>query len=137
MASFTADDRHMRAMFAAADNRDMDKFRECFVPDAKIWHSFDGAFMSVEETILLLQGFHKLAEQIGYKDQKIFKTDRSTYFVQHSLTAKLHSGACMELPVVMRIDLGDDGRVVALYEYYDSRGTDCLKVEGQQTSTHH
>lgn len=129
MTTTLAKDRWICAMFAAVDGGDMVSFRECFAPDAKIWHSSDEKFMSADETASLLQDFQKLAQEISYEDQQIFEAGDGVYFVQHLLRAKLNSGRIMQLPVVMRIDVNTDGFVTALYEYYDSRGADCLAAE--------
>lgn len=119
------DDDHVSRMFAAVERGDMAAFSACFVPGAAIWHNNDCAEQDVATVALALSQLAGASSSISYEEQRVAALG-NVRFVQHVLVADLRSGGRLHLPVIMRIDLADNGKVVRIEEYFDSRATDLL-----------
>ncbi|WP_371663034.1 hypothetical protein [Streptomyces sp. NBC_00280] len=50
----------------------------------------------------------------------------SQAFLQHTLTAALHSGGRFRMPAMMRLEIDSEGLVARIEEYFDSRVLDSL-----------
>ncbi len=113
-------------MFAAISRGDMAAFKTCFTPGALIWHNDDEKEQDVDAVAAVLGHLHAASQSVAYEEQRIVHSG-NVVFVQHVLRAPLTSGNTLRLPAMMRIELGDDGRVARIEEYFDSRATDCLQ----------
>lgn len=112
-------------MFDAIEAGDIERLASCFAPGAIAWHNDNPKWEDVRVSFPILKALHDSATQVRYLDRRVTEAG-NTCFVQHILTASFQSGAVLHLPIIMRVDVDDDGRVSRLEEYYDSRGTDCL-----------
>lgn len=112
-------------MYDAIEAGDMELLGSCFAPGAIAWHNDTCKWEDFRAAFPILKALHDSATEVKYLDRRISEVG-NTRFVQHVLTASFPSGAALYLPIIMRVDVNDDGFVVSLEEYYDSRATDCL-----------
>ncbi|MBT2245953.1 MULTISPECIES: nuclear transport factor 2 family protein [Sphingomonadales] len=115
-------------MFSSIEQGDMETFRTCFEAGAIIWHNFDQAEQTVEQTADILQYFCSSTVSRKYQQQRISWADDAA-FSQHFLTAKFPSGYEMRLPALMRIVIGANGLVSRIDEYFDPKDSVVPEVE--------
>ena len=112
-------------MYDAIEAGNTELLASCFAPGALGWHNDNPKWEDVRASFPLLKALHDSATEVKYLDRRVTEVG-NTRFVQHVLTASFPSGDAMYLPIIMRVDLDDQGLVVRFEEYYDSRATDCL-----------
>lgn len=117
---------HVAAMFAAIQQGDMDALKACFTPGGVVWHNDDELEVGIDEVCANLGQLCAASGGITYEDQRTVRAG-NLCFVQHVLTAQLHSGDSLRVPALMRVETDSEGLVARIDEYYDSRTTDCLK----------
>ncbi len=120
-ADFTVID----TMIHAIEQGDLRALRQCFTPDALVWHNYDGIEQDVDSVIALLASFCATSRSRTYENRRT-TTVGSLAFLQHTLTAELHSGGRLVLPAAMRVEVTADGHIVRIEEYFDSRALDVL-----------
>ncbi|SFO50139.1 SnoaL-like domain-containing protein [Pseudonocardia ammonioxydans] len=112
-------------MVAGIENGDMDELRACFAPDALVWHNDDEVDQNLDTVVKMLGGLCAASTRRTYEQRRTSVVGRVA-FQQHVLTADLLSGRTLRLPAMMRLEIGADGLIRRLEEYYDSRATDVL-----------
>ncbi|KXS12143.1 hypothetical protein M427DRAFT_147297 [Gonapodya prolifera JEL478] len=103
---------------------DVPAVRECYAPDAKIWHNTDLIFQSVDENIVTLLGMMKTTSSRAYTDVVVStfqRKDGTRGFIQeHVLVAKSLSGPTLRLPACVICTVNADAtRITQLREYMD------------------
>ena len=112
-------------MFSAIESGDIDTLRACFAPGALVWHNDNEADQDIDTVVDILGKLCAFSTRRSYEQRRTTVVGRVT-FQQHVLTADLLSGKTLHLPAMMRIEVGGDGLIVRIDEYYDSRATDVL-----------
>jgi ketosteroid isomerase-like protein len=110
---------------AAIMAKDIDTIRQCYAPDAKIWHNFDNIYQSVDENIRGVHWIHKVLAGVNY-DVKRIQPFPGGYLQEHVLRGKLPNGEDFAMPACVVCTVRD-GRITALDEYLDSRHTKPLR----------
>lgn len=114
-------DRFMDAL----ERCDVDAVRAVYASDAKLWHNFDQKLQSVEENIKTLEWLHATLKDVEYH---IVRRELipGGYYQQHVLRGTLESGEAFAMPACAIIKV-EDGKIVSLDEYLDSRHTKPLR----------
>jgi ketosteroid isomerase-like protein len=115
----------VNTLLAAIEKGDMDEVRRCFAPGALAWHNFDETEKDVDATAAILGNLCARSTSRSYEDRRV-TTVGSQAFLQHTLTAALHSGGRFRMPAMMRLEINSDGLVARIEEYFDSRVLDSL-----------
>ena len=123
--SGTTDFSNVSRMLDAIEKGDMDELRRCLAPGALTWHNIDEVEQDVDTSIAVLGNFCTISTSRAYEDRRV-TTVGSLAFLQHTLTATLRSGAQFRMPAMMRVEVGSDGLVARIEEYFDSRVLDGL-----------
>ncbi|KXS09389.1 hypothetical protein M427DRAFT_64286 [Gonapodya prolifera JEL478] len=103
---------------------DVPTVRECYAPDAKIWHNTDLIFQTVDENIVTLLNLVKTTTSREYTDRVVStfqRKDGTRGFIQeHVLVAKSLSGPTLRLPACVICTVNSDAtRITQLREYMD------------------
>lgn len=118
---------HLADRFMDALERcDVDAVRAIYASDAKLWHNFDQKLQSVEENIKTLEWLHATLKDVEYH---IVRRELipGGYYQQHILRGTLESGEAFAMPACAIIKV-EDGKIVSLDEYLDSRHTKPLRA---------
>lgn len=115
-------------MLDAIEQGDTDTLRGCFAAGALAWHNNDELEQDVETVVAIIGHLCAVSTSRVYEDRRV-TTVGSQAFIQHTLTASLHSGTQLRMPAMMRIVVNHDGLVERIEEYLDSRDVDCLAEE--------
>ncbi|MCX5366945.1 nuclear transport factor 2 family protein [Streptomyces sp. NBC_00124] len=115
----------VNTLLAAIERGDLDQVRRCFAPSALTWHNFDEIEQDVHAMAAMLGHLCAHSTSRSYEDRRI-TTVGSQAFLQYTLTAALHSGDHFRMPAMMRLEIGSDGLVARIEEYFDSRVLDSL-----------
>jgi ketosteroid isomerase-like protein len=103
--------------------------RDCYAPDAKIWHNNDNLEQTVDQNMKVLGWFMRKLPDRHYR---IVRREalKDGFFQQHVLEATLPDGTAWKMPacVVVRMQ---DGKIVRLDEYLDSAQAGALSVLGR------
>jgi ketosteroid isomerase-like protein len=118
----------VKAMLEAIEAGDMERLRRCFAPNARFWHSHDRLEQNIDEVLQLLGAFCAASTVRSYEDRRSTSVGAEA-FLRHTLTATLHSGRRVEIPTMMCVQLGPDGLVQRIDEYFDSRALDPVFAE--------
>lgn len=115
-------DRFMDAL----ERCDVDAVRAIYAKDAKLWHNFDQKLQSVEENLKTLEWLHATLQDVKYQ---IVRRELipGGYYQQHVLRGALKSGEAFAMPACAIIKV-ENGKIVALDEYLDSRHTKPLRA---------
>ncbi|HWD49199.1 MAG TPA: nuclear transport factor 2 family protein [Rhizomicrobium sp.] len=115
-----ADDMNMLAdrIMRAIENNDCDTVADCYAPDARIWHNFDGIEQTVPEnlqTLVWMDGrLKKRRYEIVSRDAFV-----GGYVQRHVLHGTLTNGAAFAMPACLVVTV-TDGKIVYLAEYLDT-----------------
>lgn len=104
---------------------DVDAVRDCYAPDARIWHNTDGVEQTVDDNIRVLRWMLRVLPDRHYLVQRI-EPLADGYLQQHVLEATMPDGSffAMEACIVVRMRAG---KIVRLDEYLDSAKTQALQ----------
>jgi ketosteroid isomerase-like protein len=107
-----------RRFLGAIEEGDVATVRECYHPDARIWHNNDGIEQTVDENLRVLTWMAHTLVTRRYDVQRL-EALPDGFLQQHVLRATLPSGAEWALPacVIVRVR---DGLIIRLDEYLDS-----------------
>ncbi len=103
--------------FAAIEQGDTATVRNCYAPDAVIWHNTDRAKQGRDENLAVLDGFIARTIKRRYADARVFETGEG-FVQQHILHCTRVDGRKMELPACVICTVAD-GRITRLDEYFD------------------
>ncbi len=107
-----------RRLFAAIEAGDVDAIRDCYSPDAQIWHNTDRVTKNLEHTMAIVEWMCTNLPGMKYTDPQCSVTEDG--FVQrHVVVGTRPDGVTVELPCCIVATVAD-GRVTHLYEYFDS-----------------
>ena len=113
----------------AVEGGDAEAARDCYAPDAKIWHNHDGVEQTVDQNIRSLEWF---ARKLPGRKYRVLRVEAlpDGYVQQHVLEATLPDGAPWKLDacIVVRIE---NGRITRLDEYLDSGQAAALSQLGR------
>ncbi|KAJ3333519.1 hypothetical protein HDU93_008518 [Gonapodya sp. JEL0774] len=103
---------------------DVPAVRECYAPDAKIWHNTDLIFQSVDENVVTLLGLIKTTSSRAYNNRVVSTFERKDgtrgFIQEHVLVAKSLSGPTLRLPACIICTVNSDAtRITQLREYMD------------------
>ena len=115
----------IETMVRAIEQGDMEALRTCFTPDARVWHNYDGVELDVDGTIAGLASLCEQSHRRTYEKRRMTTVGRLA-FLQHTLAVELDSGKRMELVAAMRVEIGPEGLISRIEEYFDSRALDVL-----------
>lgn len=103
--------------------------RDCYAPDAKIWHNNDGVEQTVDQNMKVLDWFIRALPDRNYRVLRV-EALPDGFLQQHVLEATLPDGEkwAMDACVVVRIK---DGKIVRLDEYIDSAKSAALRKHGR------
>jgi ketosteroid isomerase-like protein len=103
----------------AIEAGDLDAVRDCYHPDARIWHNNDGVSQTVEESLRVIRWMTRALPVRRYVEVRRFEAgDRLVQ--QHVLEVDQADGAgTLRMPACIIVTLADDGRIALLEEYLD------------------
>lgn len=106
-------------LFDALARGDKQAIIDCCAPDLRVWHSFDGIELDFGETMAALDWFFRALPERRY--ERVSRYAFAEGFVQqHVITGTLANSLQLEWPAcaICRVD---DGRILRIDEYMDSR----------------
>jgi uncharacterized protein len=104
-------------LFAGMESGDLDAVRECFAPDALVWHNTNNQVDGVEETLRTLAAFTDYWT-LKYDDIRRVKIPDG-FAQQHTLRGRGPAGDEFEAHIGVFVTLGAAGRIVRIDEYLD------------------
>lgn len=110
-----------RRFVAAIEAGDLDAMRECYAPDAAIWHNVDGLGAKPEDRDTNVKSLAWMRRYIAGMRYEIARLERTeTGFVQtHVLRGKTTLGEDFALPAAVICTVAG-GRITKLDEYFSS-----------------
>jgi len=102
----------------AIERGDVAAVRECYAPDARIWHNNDGLEQTVDQNVRVLEW---LVRKLPTRHYRIVRREalKDGFLQQHVLEATLPDGTAWAMPACVIVKVAD-GRIVRLDEYLDS-----------------
>jgi ketosteroid isomerase-like protein len=104
--------------FAAIAAGDIEALEACYADDAVIWHNFDQAEQTRAENLRTLGWVTRNVADLRYEEVRRIPFDGG-FVQQHVLRGTTPSGADLEVPAMLRIDVRD-GLVRRVEEYLDT-----------------
>ncbi len=102
---------------AAIEAGDIDAVKECYAPDAEIWHNFDNINQSVTDNLKVLGWMSGVLANRRYEILRRVEIPGG-YLQQHVLHGTLKSGAPFAMPACLVVQVAG-GRITRLEEYLD------------------
>ena len=118
-------DRFMGAIEAG----DGDTVRECYAPDAAIWHNFDDVTQTVDQNMKVLRWMARVLPGRHYQ-VKCREALKDGFLQQHVLEATLPDGTAWTMPACVIVRM-KDGKITRLDEYLDSAHSAALSNLGR------
>lgn len=115
-------------MFAALARGDLAAAAECFTPDARVWHGFDGIAHDLESIMTEWEGLVANFPQRDFVDVRRQPTPKG-FVQQHVMTGTTLSGVRKAWPVCIVVRI-DGERIARLDEYIDRAGAFEPPVDG-------
>ena len=114
---------------AAIQSGDAALVRDCYAPDAKIWHNNDNVEQTVDQNMKVLAWFMRKLPDRHYR---IVRREalKDGFFQQHVLEATLPDGTAWKMPACVIVRM-QGGKIVRLDEYLDSAQAGALSVLGR------
>ena len=97
---------------------DAHALRAIHEPDARTWHNFDGASVSVEDSATSLAWLHRQVPDLHLDDVRV--TPTSAGFVLRWTMRGTAPGGQLRLPSCVVVELSPAGKVARAAEYLDS-----------------
>ena len=105
--------------FAAIEAADLATVRDLYVPDAVIWHNYDGIEQTRDESVRTLAWAARHIDRLHYDEVRRSVTD--TGFVQqHVVRGRNAVGVDVAMPACIVVTVAG-GLIARLEEYLDSR----------------
>lgn len=115
-------DRVMRAI----ERNDRDAVADCYAPDARIWHNFDGVEQTVPENLKTLAWMDGRLKNRRYEIISRHAFDGG-YVQRHVLHGTLTSGNAFKMPACLVVTV-KDGKIAYLAEYLDTAHSRALSL---------
>ena len=114
---------------AAIETGDSATVRDCYAPDAKIWHNNDNVEQTVDQNMKVLAWF---ARKLPERRYRVVRRDalKDGFLQQHVLEATLPDGKAWKMSACVIVRL-QGGKIVRLDEYLDSAQAGALSVLGR------
>ena len=103
--------------FTAVQNGALDEVQSIYAPDARIWHSHDGAEQSVADNLKVLAWMSRHLPKRRYRVHRRVAIPGG-FLQQHTLEAETVNGP-FAMPACIVVEVRD-GRIARLEEYLDS-----------------
>ena len=107
-----------RRFVGAIERGDVDAVRDCYHPDAKVWHNNDGIEQSVDDNLRVLGWMARVLPERRYRVTRLAALPDG-FVQQHVLEASLPGGGTWALDACVIVRVAD-GLIVRLDEYLDS-----------------
>jgi ketosteroid isomerase-like protein len=105
-------------LFAAIEKGDLDAVRACSVPEARIWHNYDGVEQTLDENMQVLGWLVSTFPTRSYDEVRRHEFDGG-FVQQHVLRLTKADGTVVPLPACMVVAVAD-GKITRIDEYLDS-----------------
>ncbi|MDO8290809.1 MAG: nuclear transport factor 2 family protein [Parvibaculum sp.] len=102
---------------SAIEAGDIEAVKDCYAPDAQIWHNFDDVNQSVTDNLKVLKWMSGVLSDRHYAILRRVEIPGG-YMQQHVLHGKLKNGAPFSMSACLVIQV-EDGRIKRLEEYLD------------------
>jgi ketosteroid isomerase-like protein len=108
---------------------DADAVRDCYAPDARIWHNNDGVEQTVDQNLKVLAW---IARKLPNRHYRVLVREalNDGFLQQHVLEAVLPDGTAWAMPACVIVRM-KDGKVTRLDEYLDSAHSAALTALGR------
>ena len=107
-------------LFSAIEAGDVNRIREIYSPNARIWHNTDNITQTVDENLAILKWVTTHIEGLKYTDVRRHATEDG--FVQQHVLRGSFKGKELALPACIVVTI-EGGRISQLDEYLDSAQT--------------
>jgi hypothetical protein len=107
--------------------------REVHEPDARTWHNFDGASVSVDDSARSLAWLHRQVPDLHLDDVRITPTPDG--FVIRWTIAGSAPGGLLNLHSCVVVELSTQGKVASAAEYLDSAQLDVLRSTAAESAS--
>lgn len=103
--------------FGAVSAGDIDTVRECYSPDARIWHNFDNVETTREENLQLLA--YVTENWKNFRFENVRRRPMEGGFIQqHEMHGEGADGKPFMAPAILLVSV-QDGHVSRIEEYFD------------------
>jgi len=102
---------------AAIETGDIEAVKDCYAPDAEIWHNFDNINQTVAENLKVLGWMAGVLSDRHYAILRRVEIPGG-FLQQHVLHGKLKNGNAFSMPACLVIQV-ENGRIKRLEEYLD------------------
>ena len=118
-----------QTFMAAIQAGDAPKVRDCYAPDAKIWHNHDNKEQTVEQNLKSLDWFMR---KLPARRYEVLHRDalKDGFVQQHVLHATLPDGTAWAMAACVVVRMAG-GKITRLDEYLDSAQAAALQVLGR------
>ena len=106
------------SFFNAIERGDLEAVRTIYPPDAIIWHNTDGASITADENLEMLESFISNVPERHYTRRRL-DVFEGGFVEQHLLKGKLANGKEVQLSACIVCKVRE-GRITRLDEYFDS-----------------
>ena len=106
-----------RRFMEAAEAGDVEAARDCFHPDAGIWHNYDQKTQTVEENMALLSWMVSAFGKRHYAIKRLEPIEGG-YLQQHTLHITLKNGSEIETDALAVVEVREN-RIARIEEYLD------------------
>ncbi len=107
------------AVFDAIEVRDYEKFASLFAPGAVTWRNFDHTDLPVTESAALIKAVMDVLKSTRYEERRYLAVSDGA-IVQHTARSVTWDGQHVEVYVMARIYLNNDGLISRIEEYVDT-----------------
>lgn len=109
-------------LFDALAAGDITAARGCFLPDARVWHSYDAKAMSVDEAATGWEGLTTNFTERSFEDVQQEALAGGGVLRRHIMAARRKDGTRMAWPICMVVQV-KDGLIARFDEYIDRAGS--------------
>lgn len=107
-----------KRFFDSVEQGDIAALKDCYAPDARIWHNTDELEQSPDDNVETLKGFVKRISRRVYAKRRVRLFDGG-FVQQHELQGVRADGVAVTLPACIVCEV-KDGKITRLDEYFDS-----------------
>jgi len=107
------------ALFTAIQAGDVAAVADLYADDAVIWHNFDGIAQPREANLAVLAWMTANVRDLRYEEIQRHEIDGG-FVQQHVLRGTAASGAALDVPCCLVVQVDGDGKISRIDEYLDT-----------------
>lgn len=121
-----------KRFFDSVEAGDIAAVRDCYAPNARIWHNTDDQEQSRDDNAAVLAGFVERISDRVYANRRL-EVFEGGFVQQHELRGRRADGVAVRLTACLVCAVAD-GRITRLDEYFDSAQVAAFVGSANQTA---